>query len=52
LLINRYSQAWWYTPIISALGRLRKEDQEFEVILSYKRRPYFKKEKFRKKRNK
>jgi hypothetical protein len=30
---------WWYMPIISALGRLRKEDCEFEVSLGYAVRP-------------
>ena len=31
------SQAWWLTPVIPALGRLRQEDQcEFETSLSYK----------------
>jgi hypothetical protein len=29
----------WYTPIISALGRLRQEDREFDVILGYIIRP-------------
>jgi hypothetical protein len=26
----RLSQAWWFTPIISALGRLGQEDHEFK----------------------
>lgn len=29
------SQAWWHTPVMSALGRERQEDQEFEVIHAY-----------------
>jgi hypothetical protein len=28
-------RAWWYTPVIPALGRLRLEDHEFEVSLGY-----------------
>jgi hypothetical protein len=30
-------------PVISALGRLRQEDQEFEANLSYVASPYLKK---------
>lgn len=26
------NQLWWYTPITSALGQQKKEDQEFKVI--------------------
>jgi hypothetical protein len=26
---------WWYTAIISALGRLRPEDGKFKTILDY-----------------
>jgi hypothetical protein len=26
---------WWHTSVISALGRLRQEDHEFEASLSY-----------------
>jgi hypothetical protein len=26
-------QAWWYTPAIPVLGRLREEDEEIEAIL-------------------
>jgi hypothetical protein len=29
------SQAWWYMPVIPALGRLRQEDLVFEASLSY-----------------
>jgi hypothetical protein len=28
-------QAWWYTSVISALGRLRQEDHQFEANLGY-----------------
>jgi hypothetical protein len=31
--------AWWYTPIIPALRRLRKEAPEFEASMSYTGRP-------------
>jgi hypothetical protein len=27
--------AWWCTPVISALKRLRQEDLEFKAILDY-----------------
>jgi hypothetical protein len=37
------SQAWWSTPIILALGRLRQEDLEFEVGLGCIVRLYLKK---------
>jgi hypothetical protein len=31
-----FSQAWWYTPIIPALRRLRQqEDHKFETRLGY-----------------
>jgi hypothetical protein len=30
-----YSQALWYTPVISALGRLRQEDSKLEASLGY-----------------
>jgi hypothetical protein len=26
--------AWWHTPVISALGRLRQEDREFKASLA------------------
>jgi hypothetical protein len=29
------SQAWWYTPVIPALRKLRQEDHEFEASLGY-----------------
>lgn len=34
------SQAWWYMPAISALGRWRKKDPDFKAIsLDYVRAP-------------
>jgi hypothetical protein len=36
---------WWYTPVISALGRLSHGDQEFEAILGYIARHYLKTQK-------
>lgn len=27
------NQGWWHMPTVQAFGRLRQEDQEFEVIL-------------------
>jgi hypothetical protein len=33
---------WWYTPIIPALGRLRKEDCECEASLHYIVKPCLK----------
>jgi hypothetical protein len=44
------SQAWWCTPVIPALRRLRQEDHEFEVDLSIIVRPCLKK-KTKKKKN-
>jgi hypothetical protein len=29
------SQMWWFTPVIPALGRLKQQDQEFEVSPGY-----------------
>jgi hypothetical protein len=29
------SHAWWYTPVIPGLGRLRQKDHEFEATLGY-----------------
>jgi hypothetical protein len=37
------SQAWWFTTVILAFGRLRQEDHKFEVSLGYIVRPYLKK---------
>jgi hypothetical protein len=39
------NQAWWYTPVIPALGRLMQEDLEFTVSLGYGVRPNLKKKK-------
>lgn len=33
--MKRGTWAWWSTPVILALGRSRKDNQEFEVILDY-----------------
>jgi hypothetical protein len=30
------SRAQWLTSVITALGRLRQEDQEFQVSLGYR----------------
>jgi hypothetical protein len=34
---------WWYTSVISAFGRLRQENLEFQISLSYRVRPSLKK---------
>jgi hypothetical protein len=34
------SQAWRYTPIISAFRRLRQRDSKFKASLSYVVKPY------------
>jgi hypothetical protein len=39
------SWAWWFTPVIPGLGRLKQEDHKFKVSLDYKVRPCLKKEK-------
>jgi hypothetical protein len=40
LLQTQYwSQAWWQTSVILALGRLRQEDYEFKVSLGCILRP-------------
>jgi hypothetical protein len=31
----RHSDWWWHMPVIPALGRLRQENCEFKVSLSY-----------------
>jgi hypothetical protein len=36
-------RAWWYMPVIPALGRLTKEDHKFQGTLGYIARPYLKK---------
>jgi hypothetical protein len=36
-------QAWWYTPIISALMRQRQEGYEFKVKLGYMAKLFLKK---------
>jgi hypothetical protein len=39
MLLNGYSQEWWCTPLILALGRLKQEDQEFKDSLGYMVKP-------------
>jgi hypothetical protein len=39
----------WSTPIISAFGRLRQEDYEFEASLNFLARPCLEKRKTRQK---
>jgi hypothetical protein len=34
------SWEWWWMPIITALGRLRQKDHEFQANLGYMLRPY------------
>jgi hypothetical protein len=36
---SQRGQAWWYTPVIPALGRLRQEDLEFEASMDYIAKP-------------
>jgi hypothetical protein len=33
------SEAWWYTPVIPALRRLRQKDHKFKASLDYTIRP-------------
>jgi hypothetical protein len=33
--IFKISWAWWHTPIIPALGKVRQEDSEFKASLGY-----------------
>jgi hypothetical protein len=40
LLETPLCHAWWHSPTIPALGRLRQEDPKFQVSQSYKVRPY------------
>jgi hypothetical protein len=48
---NTYTgiHAWWYSPVISALGRLRQENSKFQVSLGYMERPCLKSNKNNKK---
>jgi hypothetical protein len=32
---GKWSHAWWCMPVIPALGKLRQENHEFKVSLSY-----------------
>jgi hypothetical protein len=45
------SWAWWFTSVIPALGRLRQEDDKFEVSQGYISRPYLNKTKQNKQNN-
>jgi hypothetical protein len=33
--VEEENQAWWYTPVIPKLRRLRQEDSEFKASLGY-----------------
>jgi hypothetical protein len=46
------SRAWWYMPVIPALGRQRQEDPEFKASLGYIARPYLKTSKITNKQKK
>jgi hypothetical protein len=39
------NRVWWQMPVVSALGRLRQEDHEFQASLGYIARPHVKKKK-------
>jgi hypothetical protein len=40
--MRRLSPAWWHTPVIPALGRLRQGELKFQANLGYRVRPYLK----------
>jgi hypothetical protein len=42
---NTAGQAWWYIPVILALGRLRQKDHKFKTGLGHRVRPCLKKQK-------
>jgi hypothetical protein len=46
--IHRSSRAWWHTPVIPALGKLRQEKHKFGDGLGYIARHYLKKSKINK----
>jgi hypothetical protein len=38
-----FGQAWWHTPVIPTVKRLKQENHEFQTSLGYKARPGLKK---------
>jgi hypothetical protein len=48
--VEEENQAWWYTPVIPKLRRLRQEDSEFKASLGYIRSLKKKKKRNRRRR--